>query len=67
MCPAAAGHAEGPAMAEKPGPSVGAGSSDAQTPFRCEDGPFTRLPTQREPETVPARPRGRDLARAPRS
>lgn len=42
-------------MAEKPGPSVGTGSSDAQTPFRCEDGPFTRLPTQREPETVPAR------------
>lgn len=42
-------------MAEKPGPSVGVGSSDAQTPFRCEDGPFTRLPTQREPETVPAR------------
>lgn len=42
-------------MAEKPGPSVGTGSSDAQTPFRCEDGPFTRLPTQREPETVAAR------------
>lgn len=42
-------------MAEKPGPSVGTGSSDAQTPFRCEDGPFTRLVTQRESETVPAR------------